>query len=117
MNSWGWRIPFLLAGPIGLIGLYIRLKLEDTPHFKAIEESHEVVQSPVRETLSHKENYKQIVLAAGVGVVQFVAFYMLLTYMPTYLSEELGFQSWESFLANHRDRVLDGRHPVRGHPL
>ena len=99
VNSWGWRIPFLLAGPIGLIGLYIRLKLEDTPHFKAIQEGHEVTQNPVRETLSHRENYKQIVLAAGVGVVQFVAFYMLLTYMPTYLTEELGFQSWESFLS------------------
>ena len=87
VNSWGWRIPFLLAGPIGFIGLYIRLKLEDTPHFKAIQEGHEVIQNPVRETLSHKENYKQIVLAAWVGVVQFVAFYMLLTYMPTYLTE------------------------------
>lgn len=99
VNSWGWRIPFLLGGPIGAIGLYIRLKLEDTPHFKAIEESHEVVQSPLRETLSHLENYKQIVLAAGVGVAQFVAFYLLLTYMPTYLSEELGFQRWEAFLS------------------
>ena len=33
MESYGWRIPFLLAGPLGLVGLYIRLRLDDTPQF------------------------------------------------------------------------------------
>jgi MFS transporter, MHS family, proline/betaine transporter len=32
--SWGWRVPFFIAGPLGLVGLYIRLKLEETPAFK-----------------------------------------------------------------------------------
>ena len=34
MDSYGWRIPFLIAGPLGLVGLYIRLRLDDTPEFK-----------------------------------------------------------------------------------
>jgi MHS family proline/betaine transporter-like MFS transporter len=34
MTHWGWRLPFLLAGPIGVIGLYVRLRLEDTPAFR-----------------------------------------------------------------------------------
>lgn len=34
LESWGWRIPFFVAGPLGLIGLYMRLKLEETPAFK-----------------------------------------------------------------------------------
>ena len=34
MNSWGWRLPFLLAGPMGLVAFYIRQKLDETPAFK-----------------------------------------------------------------------------------
>ncbi|MVO83466.1 MFS transporter [Streptomyces sp. p1417] len=34
LESWGWRIPFFIAGPLGIIGLYMRLKLEETPAFK-----------------------------------------------------------------------------------
>jgi MHS family proline/betaine transporter-like MFS transporter len=40
--SWAWRVPFLVALPLGLIGLYMRLKLEDTPAFEAVREHHEV---------------------------------------------------------------------------
>jgi MFS transporter, MHS family, proline/betaine transporter len=39
-------VPFLVAGPLGIVGLYLRLKLEDTPNFKALEEAHEVAQPP-----------------------------------------------------------------------
>jgi MHS family proline/betaine transporter-like MFS transporter len=51
MSSWGWRIPFLIAGPLGVIGLYLRLKLQDTPVFTALEEAGEVEESPLRDTL------------------------------------------------------------------
>ena len=34
MNTWGWRVPFLIALPLGAIGLYLRLKIEDTPMFR-----------------------------------------------------------------------------------
>ena len=36
MDSYGWRIPFLIAAPLGLVGLYIRLRLDDTPQFTAL---------------------------------------------------------------------------------
>jgi MHS family proline/betaine transporter-like MFS transporter len=42
MTAWGWRIPFLIAGPLGAVGLYIRLRLEDTPEFRALESTGEV---------------------------------------------------------------------------
>lgn len=48
LHSWGWRVPFLLAGPIGAIGLYIRLKLEETPEFQAVVEAGKVKTDPVR---------------------------------------------------------------------
>ena len=37
MVGWGWRVPFLLAGPLGLIVLYIRAKLADSPRLPVDE--------------------------------------------------------------------------------
>jgi MHS family proline/betaine transporter-like MFS transporter len=91
LQSWGWRVPFLVAGPLGVVGLYIRLKLEDTPLFKELEREHHVAQAPVLTGL--RENWKQILIAFGVICLNAVGFYMILSYMPTYLSEELGFDS------------------------
>ncbi len=41
MNTWGWRLPFLVAAPLGLIGVYLRSRLEDTPIFRELAESGE----------------------------------------------------------------------------
>src|SRR6185312_12365798 len=38
MHAWGWRLPFLVALPLGLIGLYLRNRMEDTPCFRELEE-------------------------------------------------------------------------------
>jgi MHS family proline/betaine transporter-like MFS transporter len=48
MHSWGWRIPFLLAAPLGVVGLYLRLKLEDTPAYQGLEEAGKVEKSPLK---------------------------------------------------------------------
>ena len=45
--SWAWRVPFLVALPLGLIGLYMRLKLEDTPAFQTVQERQEVERTPL----------------------------------------------------------------------
>jgi MFS transporter, MHS family, proline/betaine transporter len=89
MTSWGWRIPFLLAGPLGIVGLYIRLRLEDTPEFKALEETGEVSQSPFKETFV--ENWKQILQVGGLVIIQNIGFYVVLSYMTTYFQDPLGF--------------------------
>lgn len=40
MLSWGWRIPFLIAAPIGLVGLYLRRHLDESPIFEEMEKKH-----------------------------------------------------------------------------
>jgi MFS transporter, MHS family, proline/betaine transporter len=98
LGSWGWRIPFLLAGPLGLIGLYIRLRVEDTPEFRALERSGEVSGSPLRETMT--QNWRPILQVIGLVIIQNAGFYIVLTYMPTYFSEQLGFSSTASSLSS-----------------
>ncbi|MEJ7745137.1 MAG: MFS transporter [Nocardioidaceae bacterium] len=97
MHTWGWRLPFLLAAPMGLIGRYIRMRLEDTPAFRALEQDETVARTPILEIF--RTHRHKLVLALGAALLNAVAFYVLLSYMPTYLSEELGFGDSESFLA------------------
>lgn len=98
MESWGWRIPFLLAAPMGLIGRYIRTKLEDSPAFlEASEDSQTQEASPVRDLF--RNYWRQLLQAAGAVLLNAVGFYVILSYMPTYLSEELGLDATRSYLA------------------
>lgn len=97
IREWGWRLPFLLAAPFGLIGRYIRLKLEETPSFKAkmAEQPHENI--PIKRLF--KEQPGALLTAFLVACLNAVAFYLILSYMPTYLSEEMGVNKAQSFLA------------------
>ncbi|MFD5598699.1 MFS transporter [Leucobacter sp. NPDC058333] len=93
MGDWGWRIPFLIAGPLGLIGFYLRSKLEDTPVFQEQEKQNaaagaEAKRGVWRELFSH---YKRAMLImAGLVIALNVVNYTLLTYMPTYLEHSVG---------------------------
>jgi MHS family proline/betaine transporter-like MFS transporter len=96
-NAWGWRIPFLIALPFGLIGLYLRLKLEDTPHFRAVRETREVEAAPLTETIrSHGADILKV-----VGTIVFgTALTYLLIYLPTYSEAVLGLSRSQALAAN-----------------
>ncbi|MGO1183032.1 MAG: MFS transporter [Micrococcaceae bacterium] len=85
--EWAWRIPFGLAGPLGIIGLYIRMRLEDTPAFAELAEQDEVVRAPWRELFV--ENWRVLLQTFGAALLNAVAFYVLLSYMPNYLETQL----------------------------
>ncbi|MCG5078609.1 MFS transporter [Paraburkholderia tagetis] len=97
LHDFGWRLPFLLAAPFGLVGRYIRLRLEDTPKFKALEGTHDVAKAPVTELLTRHRG--RMLIAFGVTCLNAVAFYLVLSYMPTYLSTEMGMSETASFVA------------------
>ncbi|MCW4385702.1 MFS transporter [Salinibacterium sp. SYSU T00001] len=91
MFDWGWRIPFLLAGPMGLIGLYLRSKVEDTPVFRELEEEGKEEESPTTELRDLVRKYWRPLLSmAGLVIALNVTNYTLLAYMPTYLETQIG---------------------------
>lgn len=97
LHSWGWRVPFLLAAPMGLIGRYIRLKLEETPEFAQHQLEHKEKNTPIVELF--RDHRRPMIIAFLVSCLNAVAFYMILSYMPTYLSTEMGMDKTQSFLA------------------
>jgi len=96
--SWGWRIPFLLAAPLGVIGFYIRLKIEDTPDFRALEERGNLSEAPLREIFT--QNWRQLLRLCGVELLQHVGFYVVLVFLLTYQTQYLGLSSSGAALAS-----------------
>jgi len=96
MNSWGWRVPFLIALPLGAIGLYLRLKIEDTPMFKALVSAAEADPTPLRSSIG--EQFKWIAVAFGATLTYGIGFYTVMSYMPTYLKKVTDFGAGEMFV-------------------
>jgi len=87
--SWGWRIPFFIAGPIGIVGLYMRMKLEETPAYSNHDDSEEEDAGRSELVSLVSGHWRPLLLCAGLVLVYMVADYMLLSYMPTYMTASL----------------------------
>lgn len=87
MGSWGWRVPFLAAGPLGIVGVYLRVRLEDTPAFRRLETAETLSKSPLREILTRYR--RELLIIIGFVVLLNVADYEFLSYMPSYLQHTL----------------------------
>ncbi|UXA17951.1 MFS transporter [Mycobacterium sp. SMC-4] len=97
MQDYGWRIPFLIAGPLGLVGLYIRLRLGDTPQFAELDKADKTSDSPLREAVSTSR--RQILQVLGLFVVFNIGYYIVFTFLPTYFIRTLEFSKTASFVS------------------
>jgi MHS family proline/betaine transporter-like MFS transporter len=99
MQSWGWRVPFFVALPLGLIGLYLRSRLEDTPAFRELEARGETKESSATAIKDLITGYwRPILVLSGLVIALNVVNYTLLAYMPTYVSGPLGLSQTESLV-------------------
>lgn len=88
-NSWGWRIPFLVAIPLLLVAVYIRSRLEESPVFRQLEESGEVEKSPISTTL--KRSWKQIIVGMAAALLGVGGFYLVTAFCVYYGVNILGY--------------------------
>lgn len=106
MSEWGWRVPFLLAIPLGLFGFYLRFKLEETPLFQSIEEGEDTAASPLRDTF--RDHWRTIITLAGFISATALSFYIFTTYMSTYLQVVGGLTQPAALLSSCVCLVLAG---------
>ncbi|WP_307711752.1 MFS transporter [Streptomyces sp. V4I23] len=95
LDDWGWRLPFLLAAPLGLAGVYLRSRLEDSPDFRRLKETGRTAQSPVRESFTLA--WKAMLFCVGFMLIKAVGHWALQTFMPGYLQTTLGFDRVPAF--------------------
>jgi metabolite-proton symporter len=88
--AWGWRIPFLLSIILIGVGLYIRLKIMESPAFRRVQESGTESNMPIIDVL--RTYPKNVLLAMGMRIAENGTFYILTAFVLTYIVEELGLE-------------------------
>ncbi len=96
-NAWGWRIPFILSAVLVLVGLWVRLSIEESPVFKEAraeiaEKKQEASHMPLLEVI---KNYpREVVVAMGMRMAENISYYIftvvVITYITTYAGEDTG---------------------------
>lgn len=101
MLDGGWRVPFLVAGPVGAIAIWFRLKIEESPTFQATLDAQEARSEEVAQAEGKpgsvgallSRHWKPILVAMFLVAAANTAGYALTSYMPTYLTDTLGYDA------------------------
>ena len=94
--AWGWRVPFLASAVLVLVGLWVRLRLTETPAFERAVANNERVRVPMLAVL--REHPRTLVLATLASVTTFVVFYLMTVFTLAWGTSELGFARQEFLL-------------------
>ena len=91
--AWGWRVPFLVSFALVLVGLYVRLRVVESPQFAEVKASDAVVRQPLLQVF--KEHPLEILTSAFVRLSEQAPFYLFITFVLTYGTEHLGLKKSE----------------------
>jgi MFS family permease len=86
--AWGWRVPFLISIVLVFVGVFIRLRIMESPVFARIKETRRLVKVPVVELL--RSDTRNVLLAAGMYLAHGVLFYAMTVYTLAYTTREYG---------------------------
>ena len=89
-DSWGWRVPFLLSIVLIGIGLYVRLRVMESPEFVAVRKHNTVVRRPLFEVI--RRQWREVLTSAFVRMSEQAPFYLFITFVLTYGTTRLGLQ-------------------------
>ena len=101
--AWGWRIPFVASAVLVMVGLYVRLNIEETPAFKYALDHEERVRVPLSKVF--REFPLTVLMGAFVALATFVAFYLMTVFTLSWGTKSLGYAR-EDFLVMQLIAVL-----------
>ncbi len=87
-DTWGWRVPFLASIVLVGIGLYVRLRVLESPAFSQVKRENAIVRLPVWQVL--KEQPREVITSAFVRMSEQAPFYLFVTFVLTYGTDHLG---------------------------
>lgn len=86
-NSWGWRIPFLLSGVLVMVGLWIRLSVDESPVFKqalAQAESRKAKAEPLPLVAVMRYHWRDVLIAMGARMAENISYYVITAFILVY---------------------------------
>ena len=84
--AWGWRLPFIASAALLVVGIFIRLRLEETPVFKELERTGAVAKAPVSAVF--RSEWRALLLGIGATAVTFGGYYVFTIVSVTYLGQQ-----------------------------
>jgi MFS family permease len=87
-DSWGWRVPFLASIVLVGVGLYVRLKVLESPAFRQVRTENAVVKLPLWQVL--REQPREVITSALIRMSEQAPFYIFVTFVLTYGTDHLG---------------------------
>jgi MHS family shikimate/dehydroshikimate transporter-like MFS transporter len=87
--AWGWRVPFLVSVVLCGIGLYVRLRVLESPVFLALKESRQDSRAPLLDVFRHHP--REVAIGMGMRFAQNVLFYIYTVFVPGYGEKTLGY--------------------------
>lgn len=91
--QWGWRIPFIASAVLFIVGLYIRLKLHETPAFQKVLDKQKEVNIPFKEVLT--KHTGKLILGTVAAICTFVVFYLTTVFALNWGTTKLGYARGE----------------------
>ncbi|MGH3495743.1 MAG: MFS transporter, partial [Sciscionella sp.] len=85
--TWGWRIPFLVSIVLVAIGLYVRLRVLESPAFREVKATKAVVRQPVWQVLRHQP--REVLASAFIRLSEQAPFYLFITFVLTYGTKQV----------------------------
>lgn len=84
LATWGWRVPFVCGLLLGLVGVWLRRGVTESPRFEQARRSGETTQAPV--LLALRRDYRGMLLTAGLALMLSIGFYLPLVFLATWMS-------------------------------
>jgi metabolite-proton symporter len=103
--EWGWRIPFLLSGILVIVGLIVRMAIEETPSFAAKKQNNQIEKSPLGYVVKH--HWLEIVKVAFLRMSEQMPFYIFTAFILDYATQNSGLSRTFVLLGTLAAAVLD----------
>ncbi len=98
LQNWGWRIPFVLGLMIGLVGMYIRTQLDESPEYEKAKAEGKLSKTPLKTAL--RKHPVEMLQAIGIYLTVTVPFYTLVVFLNTFVTKMLGYSVRDALLMN-----------------
>ncbi|TYB54727.1 MHS family MFS transporter [Nonomuraea sp. PA05] len=85
-EQWAWRVPFLLSVVLIVVGIVIRLKIEESPEFEELKEGGEIVKNPLLQVL--RDDWRNVLRAFCLRITETAGYAVTVTFMLSYLTSE-----------------------------